>query len=370
MTRLWISGLSLVAVLLAFATQATPATAPVRAKQTAAPIATLAMDGPRVAYAVGKKVYVWNTLTGATTLMKGKYGAHTSEVAIAGTRVAWITRYVIGNSYQTDERLYTAPIGARSKLLASGRRYLSGSETAPTWYGRWIAGAVGSGKTLAVSTWWSARDGTCVGQRLNLITSKGLAQIGVGPGVIMSESADGGRIAVLRSEDAWPLYGATAALEAPATVGVYAANGTLLRQLTPSSAEAIALSGDTLVVLTQTRTFEVYKWKSGALVHTWPVVASARPLHQVSHVAGYGQLAVYSTYYSGSTRKLHVLRLTTGKDIVLATARGTGYYERDAAIGPRGLVYLVNYHQHGRLSEPMRGKLVFVPLAKLLTATK
>ena len=52
------------------------------------PIATLAMDGPRVAYASGKKVYVWNTVTGATTLLKGKYSSHTAEVAIAGTRVA------------------------------------------------------------------------------------------------------------------------------------------------------------------------------------------------------------------------------------------------------------------------------------------
>lgn len=368
MTRLWILGLSLVAVLLVLAAQATPATPPGRVKPTAGPVATLAMDGPRVAYAVGKKVYVWNTLTGATTLMKGKYGAHTSEVAVAGTRVAWITRYVIGNSYQTEEHLYTARIGSRSKLLASGRRYLGGQEASPAWYGRWIAGAVGSGKTLAVGTWWSARDGTCTGQRLNLITPTGLSTIAVGPGAIMSESSDSGRIAVLRSQDTWPIFGSAAGLESRATVGIYSTSGKLLRELTPSPGEAIALSGDRLVVLTQARTLEVYSWKSGALVQTWPVIASARPLHQVSHVAVYGQLAVYSTYSAGSTRKLHVLRLTTGKDVVLTTAGGTGYYESDAAIGPRGLVYLANYHEHGRLSEPMRGKLVFVPLAQVLRA--
>ena len=149
MTRLWILGLSLVGVLLVLVAQAAPATSPSgRVKQTASPVATLAMDGPQVAYAVGKKVYVWNTQTGATSLMKGRYGAHTSEVAIAGKRVAWITRYVAGNSYQTEEHLFAAPIGSRSKLLASGRRYLGGPDVgAEAWYGRWIAGAVGSGKT-------------------------------------------------------------------------------------------------------------------------------------------------------------------------------------------------------------------------------
>jgi len=370
MTRVLKYALSLATLLLlSFVVQAGIASTPsVRVKQTQSPIATLAMDGPRVAYAVGKKVYVWNTLTGATTLMKGKYGAHTSEVAIAGTRLAWITRYVVGNSYQTTENLYTAPIGARSKLLASGRRYLSGPETTQTWYGRWIAGAVGSGKTLAVSTWWSARDGTCIGQRLNLITATGLKSIAAGPGTIMSASSDSGRIAVLRSEDAWPTYGTLAAGGAPATVGVYSTSGTLLREITPSSAEEVALTGNTLVVLTEIKTLEVYDWTTGKLVHTWPVARST-PNLKAGHLAAYGQVAVYSVDPRRSApRKLHVIRLTTGKDVVLATGGGAGYESRDAAIGPRGLVYVVNYHQHGRLSEPMRGKLVFVPLARVLRA--
>jgi len=365
MTRLGTLGLLLIAVLLVLTPQAAPVTASGHVKQTSGPIVTLAMDGPRVAYAVGNKVYVWNTLTGVTALMKGRYGAHTSEVAIAGTRVAWITRYVAGNTYQTEEHLFAAPIGSRSKLLASGRRHQGGDETAPTWYGRWIAGAVGSGKTLAVSTWWSAWDGTCVGQRLNLIAPTGLKTIAVGPGTIMAQSSDSGRIAVLRSEESWPVFDAAAAVETPATIGVYTAGGKLLRELTPSSAEAIALSGDRLVALTHARTLEVYNWRSGTLVQTWSADSTARSLRGL---AVYGQLAVYSAYGYGSNRTLHVLGLTTGKDVALAVGRGTGYYGHDAAIGPRGLVYAVNYHQHGRLSEPERGKLVFVPLAQVLRA--
>jgi hypothetical protein len=362
MKRLWILGLSLIGVLLAFAVQAAPGTTPAgRTKQTVRPIATLAMDGPRVAYASGKKVYVWNTLTRVSSLMSGSYGAHTSEVAIAGTRVALITRYVVGNSLQTTERLYAGSVTSPARLLASGRRYAILNDGVPTtWYGRWIAGTVGSGKTLAVSTWWSARDGSCIGQRLSLVTPGGLKQIAVGPGTIMSQSSDAGRIAVLRSDEAWPIYGQSVAPTAAPTVGIYSATGALLRELTPSPAEEIALSGDRLVVLTQARTLEVYNWRTGTLVHTWPVVATARPLHQVRHVAVYGQLAVYSAYRYGSARSLHVLRLTTGKDVALAKGGGTGYYGRDAAIGPRGLVYAVNQHE--------RGKLVFVPLAKVLRA--
>lgn len=378
MTRLGKIGLSLAVLMVPLSVQAATAKAPgTIVKQTRSPVATLAMDGSRVVYASGlrqgvpsgDKVYVWNVRTGATTLIGGKYGKHTAEVAIAGERIAWITRYVAGNTYQTQENLFTAQIGARSKLLASGRRYQGGDLGAEAWYGRWIAGAVGSGKTLAVSTWWSPGDGTCTGQRLSLVTPSGLKQIGFGPATIVSESSDSGRIAVLRSENAWPAPESTAADTLPA-VGIYSASGAILSQLTPSSAEEIALSGDRLVVLTQARTIEVYDWRSGTLVHTWPAASTARPLYHLRSLGVYGQLAVYSTYGYGSNRKLHVLRLSTGKDVVLATGRGTGYYGRDAAIGPRGVVYLVNYHQHGRLSEPMRGKLVFVPLAKLLTATK
>jgi hypothetical protein len=368
MTRLCGLGLALVGVLLVFVVQAAPAGAPAgRVKQTRSPIATLAMDGSRVAYASGGTVYVWNVLTGATSTMKGKYSKHTSEVAIARTRVEWITRYTIGNSLQTQEHLFSATIGSRGRLLASGRRYLGGDVNAEAWYGRWIAGAVGSGKVLAVGTWWSARDGTCTGQKLNLVSSAGLKQIVVGPGAIISQSADSGRIAVLRSEKAWPMYGQTSALETPVTVGVYSTGGALLKEIAPASAEEIALTGDRLVVLTETNTLEVYNWKTGTLVHTWPIAAAGRS--RAGHLAAYGQLAVYSIDpRSAAARKLHAMRLTTGKDVVLATGRGTGYYSRDAAIGPRGLVYAITYREHARPGAPERGKLVFVPLAKVLRA--
>jgi hypothetical protein len=363
--------LSLALLLLVLCVGAAAAKAPsARVKQTRSPLVTLAMDGSRVAYASGGKVYVWNVVTGKTSLLRGSYGKHTAEVAIAGGRVAWITRYVIGNTLQTTEYMFTAPIGSRGKLIASGRRYLSRPASGDSaWYGRWIAGAVGSGNVLAVSTWWSAHDGTCTGQRLSTISASGLRQIASGPGAIMSASAGSGRIAVLRSEEAWP-YGGRASNETPATVGIYSANGNLLEEITPSSAEEVALSGSTLAVLTETKTLEIYDWTTGTLLHRWPV-ASSTPKLEAGHLAVYGKVGVYSVDpRRAAARTLHVINLTTGKDAVLVSGRGTGYYSRDAAIGPRGLVYAVNYHEHGRLTAPERGKLVFVPLTKVLAKVR
>lgn len=364
LSRVWTSLLVVVIVAVVPAAAAAPKDVPL-IKQTKSPIATIAMDGTRVAYASGGKVYVWNTLTGATTLMKGNYSSHTSELAIAGTRVAWITRYVVGNSYQTTERLFTAPVGGTARLLRSAR-HLHG-EGIDDWRGGWVAGLVGSGKTLAVSTWWSA--GTvCTGQKLSLITPTGLTLIATGPGAIISGSAEGGRIAVLRSHDAWPTLGLVPIAEPPATIGVYSSTGMLLREIVPSSAKEAALSGARLVVLTETRTVEVYNWRTGALIHTWPVAAKT-PRLQAGHLAVYGQLATYSVDPRQSwTRSVHVLQLATGRDVVLATARGSARH--DAAIGPRGLVYVVTYYEHNRIGQPQHGKLVLVPLAKVLAAVR
>jgi hypothetical protein len=359
MTRLFKIGLSLALPLLLLLTvqAATAKTPSGSTKQTRSPVTTLAMDGSRVVYASGGKVYVWNDHSGTTTLIKGRYSKHTSEVAIAGKRVAWITRYAVGNSYNTQEDLFTASLEARGRLLAEGRRYLGGSETNRAWYGRWIAGAVGSGNTLAVSTWWSAGDGSCTGQKLSLVSASGLRKIATGPGAIIAASANSGHIAVLRSEEAWPAYAPTPAV----SVGIYSTSGSLLREITPSSADEVALSGNELVVLTETKTLEVYDWTTGSLLHTWPVAVSTPRLHP-GHLAVSGQIAVYSVDPRfSSPRKLHVLRLTRGKDVVLASGKGGGYYwSRDAAMGPLGLVYVVNYRDHG--------KLVFVPTAKLLAA--
>lgn len=374
------AGLSLVSLLcaalvVASAPAGTTGPQPGNVKQMAVRVMTLAMDGPRVAYMrVDRRVGVWNVLTGTTTVIEGTYpskgnfgpgnGEGYGEVAIAGKRVAMITRWVIGNSQESQERLYTAPLGGPVHQLGSHTLHSTGPQCFdcgdPGFAdGTWIAGLVGSGKTLAVSTWKSAQT-VSSGERLRLVTPGGLRTIVAGPGAAVAESADAGRIAVLRSTAAWPADDVGPPTSVP-TVGIYSAQGRLLRELAPSrDANKIALSGKRLVVLTKTfpptggvtSTFEVYDWTTATLLHTWTPQTSCGTF-SVS-----GQLLACF----GETQRLHLLDLTTGKDVVIAQAPANSGCV--TAMDSRGLVYSVDVER----SWTIRGKLVFVPTAKLLGA--
>jgi hypothetical protein len=319
------------------------------------------MDGPRVAYASAGRVYVWNVVTGTSSVVKGEYSnaAHTinpSEVAIAGTRVAWIKREELGNT-EMPQRLYTALVGGSAHRL---RRVLGYNNTDCGLGASQIAGLVGSGTFLAVSTWKWDKDGiVATNRRLNRVTPTGLRPIATGPGAIVSASSDGSHVAVvpLRSAVMGPQYCETTG---PASASVYSVNGKLLRRIATGPLTEVALGGMRLVVLTPSPklSLDVYDWTTGALVHSWPV---ARAESNAAHVQIEGRLVAYSVYVRRTAERLHLLNVTTGKDVVVATANGI----RDLhtwAIGPRGLVYVVNRgtspHSHG--------KLVFVPMARLL----
>jgi hypothetical protein len=364
--------LLLAPTLLVFAPQAGAAKSQLNTvKKTSAPIWTLAMDGSRVAYASGGQIHVWNTATGVTSVVGGSYGsaqpgvnAVAAQVAIAGNRVAWIKRQRIGNT-EASEKLYTASLAGRARQLKHVYRYNVDDFSQTT--GGWIAGLVGSGKVLAVST-WNTNDGALGDEQLNVITSTDVRPIASGAGAIVAEAADGGHIAVLRSgTDAWP-HGSRRALSSAPTVGIYSTDGTLLHEvaLTPPGPDSIgvqiSLSGNRLVALrtalhapsgTSTVTLEVYDWPTGALEHTWPV-AIEQYTGEVSF-AVHGSLAAVEGPY-----RLHLVDLDTGKDVMIAPASHT---DSPPAIGPRGLVYSVNPHYNGP------GRLVFVPTARLLALT-
>jgi hypothetical protein len=382
------AGLLLATTLLLLSVEAAAATPqPHKVKQTTKPVSTLAMDGPRVAYVSAGRVRVWNVLTGTTSTVKGTYpsnGMHSGsrpavldEVAIAGTRVALITRFVAGNSQEAQERLYTGRLGGSAHQLGSTSTHVTGPQCFECGNpgfatGDWIAGVVGSGKMLAVSTWKSS-DTVTSEERLSLVTPTGLRTIVTGPGAIVAESTAGGRIAVLRSTEAWPASDVGPATAAP-SVGIYSSGGRLLREIVPSSAREVALSGKRLVVLTQPDVialeseaepfeFEVYDWRTGALVHTWGVPARPPQLAGCRRFALYGRLAVYSVGCgAGGAHTLRLLDVTSGKDVVLARVHGSG--GPVLAMDAKGLVYGVNHEFHAK--QPPHGKLVFVPRAKLL----
>jgi hypothetical protein len=82
-----------------------------------------------------------------------------------------------------------------------------------------------------------------------------------------------------------------------------------LLTVSPSSAREVALRQDYIVVLTRTRTLEIFNANTGAQVRTLPVAAGASKLDVHSGIAAYAV-----------GRTVHVLRLSDGKDAVLATA--------------------------------------------------
>jgi hypothetical protein len=347
------------------------------------------MDGPRVAYMMNnRKAGVWNVGTGATSVIRGNYSSNgainvgSGEVAIAGKRVALITRFATGNLYETRERLYTGPVGGVARQLGKptlhssyyGDCQVPGSGGAD---GSWLGRLVGSGKVLAVSS-WKANNGSPTGGRLSLILPTGLRTIATGSGTIAAQSADRGHIAVLRSTDAWPAYQGPAEQREP-MLGIYSAGGRLLHEIAlnvPPPSQGcgsaytvilgIALSGNQLVVLRfdvpqagpSTKTFEVYDWTTGALVHTRVLQPGA------CNFAVSGSLAVYSDSCGHrGTQRLHLLNWATGKEVVIAHAPGNGGYI--TAMDSHGLVYSANPYTPNKKAH---GKLVFAPTAKLRAA--
>jgi hypothetical protein len=328
-------------------------------KKTAHPIWTLAIDGSRVAYSSGGLIHVWNLATGKTSLVAGKYAnalhtANAAQLAIAGARVAWIKDQRFGNT-EEGEKLYIASVGEKARQLMHVYRYGVDDSTHTT--GGWIEGLVGSGKSLAVSTWRS-RGTTATDQQLSLVTPAGLSALAGGTGAIVSQAIDGDHIAALQSSP-W---------STSTSVSIYSSSGKPLNDFSVPAAHEIALTGNQLAVLTPAPTpaIEVYDWTTGALEHTWPAEGAATATsgpNQVGHVEAYGGLVLYSVYsqYAGGNETLHVLDPATGKDAAVGTVKGFGS-NREWAIGSRGLVYVLNSPPN---SVTGHGRLVFVPTAKL-----
>src|SRR5438132_14431678 len=95
MTRLSVVGLFLAAIPLLPSTQASAAkTQTEKVKHAGGPVWSVAIDGPRVAYASGGLIHVWHASTGGTSVITGTYGnslhnANASKISSACQRNAW-----------------------------------------------------------------------------------------------------------------------------------------------------------------------------------------------------------------------------------------------------------------------------------------
>ena len=328
-------------------------TAPSRPKTryTQARIEALAIDGNRIAYDVGSTlgknnntVLVWNVGTGKTTPVSGKQtrtvddsstGSGVFQLAIAGTRVAWLAN--VGGNTEGDDYLFSSSVTKpKERRLAAKTRF---GDNCPGrsahCAGEWLGGLVGSGSLIALNQWTTDGSGAITDGELDLLDGTTLKQAATGPDTVQAGSADRGRVAVLRSDG---------------SVGLYASSGNLLRTVaTPANTASVALSGHNLVVLTRTRKLQLYYAPSGSPSKTF----SARGNGTLGNLDVQGQIAIYSAGPS-----VHALNLGNGKDRVVGKlGRGIGL----ARIGSAGVVY-------SNSTYASKGTLVFLPFARVAAA--
>jgi hypothetical protein len=343
---------ALLAVLLGLsaallATPGTGAVAPAAVKTTGGWIEALTMDRGTVAYGLAAepsachKVIAWYPLTRKAMFVSGKKtgrcgsdepsGMGIEAVGVAGRRVAWI-RNITGNTESYDT-LYTATLPkSHERRVASAVRT---GDTSGVLTGEWIGGLVSDGESLFVSRWHTDSQGSVTDGSLNTVGPLRLRTVIRGPDTVVAFGADGGRIAVLRPDG---------------TIALYATKGAGLRTFAPPSPKEVALRKDLLVVLTKTQTLVVYNANTGALLRTWPVPDRAW------HLDVHSGVAVYSV-----GRRLHALRLATGKDVVIVEARRAIV---DVEIEAPGLVYAFNTV---RGIKPV-GNLAFLPMRRVVDA--
>jgi hypothetical protein len=320
-------------------------------------IEALAMDGSRVAYDVAagsgpkaqcNSVFVWNVSRHTTTSVSGREtcgadntstGAGVRELALAGSRVAWIVNE--GGNSESGDYLYVSSVARPGeRVLATAFRTgdVSGILT-----GNWLGGLVGSGAFLAVDHWATDSHGEVTSSRLQRIGTR-LGDLAEGNGTMLAEATDGRQVAVLRGDG---------------TIGLYSTRGALLRTVTPThGATELALRRDYLAVLTSADTLEVYNSHSGRRLRTWRVAHGARSLDMSSGFATY--IAPFPG--GGYARLVHIRRLKGGRDHVLPA---TPPQLISVQIEPVGLVYALN-----RVAPGERGTLVFFPMSRVVRTVR
>lgn len=316
------------------------------------------MDGSRIAYDASaknstkpnaaNKVLVWDVRTGKTVKVSGKKtaaadststGAGVFQLAIAGSRVAWIVNE--GGNLEGDDYLFASSVTSpKERKVASALR--SGDSCpgreASHCAGPWLGGLVGSGNTITVNRWTTDSQGDVTSGGLYALKGTNLKQIADGASTVLAVSSDAGREAVLRSDG---------------SVAVYSASGNVQATVNPPNAKGAALSGKNLVIVTKTpRELELYNSHTGSLRKTFPAHGTKQP----RNLDVQDNIAIYSV---GS--ELHAVNLSSGKDRVVASLNGGIYL---AQMDSAGLVYAGN----GFGANYGKGTLAFLPLARVKAA--
>ena len=346
-----LSGLALVA-----SAAGTTAAHGVKVRHLQVPVAALAIDGSRIAYDASaklvtklhatNKVLVWNVRTGETVKVSGAKTAVSDgvggdgvfQLAIAGSRVAWLVNE--GGNLESDDYLFTSSLThPKERQVASALRSGDGclGRQATGCAGPWLGGLVGSGNVIALNRWTTDSQGEMTSGGLYALEGTQTKSIATGANTVSAVSADGGREAVLRSDG---------------SVAVYSKSGTVLATVNPPSAEAVALSGKNLVVLSKGRTLELYDAHTGSLQKTLSSHGKGGP----QNLDVQGNVATYT-----SNSSVRAVNLSSGKDRVVGTLGNRIAFAR---IDSAGLAYAAN----GTRASFGKSTLVFVPLARVKAA--
>jgi hypothetical protein len=285
-------------------------------------ISAIGMDGRRAAFAVRDPagrcdvVKFWTppwdfvarvTHPSAATCLPTHGAGGVTNVAMAGERLAWTTRY-----------------GSRSRVLAAstiGCKEWVVARPAP---GAPVAGLAGDGDVLAYALGGavglvSADSDDWYGE----VLSRSAVQV-------VAISVDGNRIATLYRDG---------------TVTVMSTNGDLVSKFAAGPARAVALRGNTVAVLRGGR-LAVYSAETGLLTHSWPVPADARSVD-----------LQYGIAVIAAGRDVLALNVGSGRTARLLRAGGRAAAQVDSA----GAV--VQFNVGGR------GYLRFIPMSTIEART-
>jgi hypothetical protein len=320
-----------------------------RIKHISNPIAAFALDGNRVAYGIHPassldRVDVWDFSTGKTTTVSGirtqedgfsPQGIGVYQVAIAGTRVAWLTS--VGGKAGGHDYVFASSATKPKERLVDTEDHLGGTcvgDFTKGCAGNWLGGVVGSGSLIALNRWTTDSQGTITTGGLYALKGTRMSKFASGSDTVEAAVASGSRVAVLRQDG---------------SVGVYSSSGKSLLNLPLAGGKGLALNGRNLLVLTKPRTLQLYDAKTGARVRTFTPRGTVAP----RNLDVQGKTALYTT---GSA--VHLVNLSSGKDRVFAEHRGGVLF---AALDRAGLVY-------GGNGYGSKGTLIFVPFARVAAA--
>lgn len=255
-------------------------------------ISAMSMDGGRVAYAVHDpaakcdEVKFWNpswnfvarvTHPSAATCLPTHAAGGVTNVAMAGNRLVWTTRY--GN---TTRVLAASAIGCKEWVVA---RPAAGAA---------VAGLAGDGGVLAYAL-RGAGSANSPGT-VALVSADSDDWYGEvlsqSPVEVAAVSVDSDRIATLYRDG---------------TVTVLSERGSLVSTFDAGPARALALRGDTVAVLRRGQ-LDVYSAKTGLLAHAWPVPANARTVglhYGIAVIAAGGNVLALNVATGRTARLLH-----------------------------------------------------------------